>query len=151
MHNVLIGDFKTAATEIIALVFPKTEFKVLCQEIGIGNVAITFHNPKHFSDTFRIKYYVKLKTLIISGYSNEQTVHLIYQATNNYTWRNECGVAIEKPYSLGEKLEFLARKFFLVLQEFYLGKVFDSFSIVSESETTTTSFSSWTCSDFNQN
>ena len=151
MNNALIGDFKVAATEIIALVFPKTGFKVLCQEIGVGNIAITFHNSKQFSDNFRIKYYVKLETLIISGYSSERTVHLIYQATNNYTWRNECGVAIDKPSCLGEKLEFLARKFFLVLQEFYLGEVFDSFSILPEFENKATSFTNWTCSEFNQN
>lgn len=146
-----MSDFKTVTAEIMGLVFPKTEFRVLFQEIGIGNLAITFHSPKCFSDSFRIKYYVKLKTLILSGYFNERTVHLIYQATNNYAWRNECGEAMGKPPYVGEKLEFLARSFFLVLQEFYLGEVFDGFSILYDGENTDTSFTNENYPEFNQN
>ncbi len=151
MNNVLFGDFKTVATEIITLVFPKTDFKVLCQEIGIGNIAITFYNPKNFSDNFRIKYYVKLRTLIISGYSNERTVNLIYQTENNYSWRNESGLTINKPCSIGEKLELLAMKFLPILQEFYLGRVFENFSISHDLKTVSTSIADRTFFEFTQN
>ncbi|MDF5718942.1 MAG: hypothetical protein PUP91_00325 [Rhizonema sp. PD37] len=139
MKFLLTSDFQTVATEIASLVFPKTEFQVLFKETGIGKISMTFKNPKHFADNFRIKFCSKLKTLTISGYSKEGIVHLNYLPENNYDWRNGGEHTISKPSSVGEKFEFLASKFYPVLQEYYLGDVFENFFISQEFETAATS------------
>ena len=138
MDFILTSGFQAVAAEIASLVFPKTQFQVLSKEVGIGNIAITFKNPKHFSENFRVKYYPKLKTLVISGYCREGIVHLNYIPDNNYDWRNGGGHVIDKPSSVGEKFEFLANKFYSLLQEFFLGEVFENFFISHEFETAAT-------------
>lgn len=133
MNFKLSSDFEAIAAEIAAMVYPKTQFQFLVKEIGIGNLAITFKNPRHFSQNFRIKFYPKLKTLIVSGYSPEGMVHLTYVPDHNYDWRNGGGFKINKP-SVGEKFEFLAGKFYPFLQEFFLPEV-STFTIPNEFET----------------
>lgn len=123
MNFKLSSDFEATAAEIAAKVFPNTQFQFLVKEIGIGNLAITFKNPRYFAENFRIKFYPKLKTLIISGYSSEGMVHLTYIPENNYEWRNGGGFKINKPSSVGDKFEFLAVKFYPFLQEFFLLEV----------------------------
>ncbi|MDF5721791.1 MAG: hypothetical protein PUP91_15185 [Rhizonema sp. PD37] len=139
MKFLLTSDFRTVAIEIVSLVFPKTPFQVLFKEIGTGKISITFKNPKYFADNFRIKFCSKLKTLTISGYSKEGIVHLNYLPENNYEWRNGGEYTISKPSSVGEKFEFLASIFYPVLQEHYLGDVFENFFISQEFETAATS------------
>lgn len=139
MKFLLTSDFQTVATEIASLVFPKTQFQVLFKETGTGKISITFKNPQHFADNFRIKFCSKLKTFTISGYSKEGIVHLHYLPENNYEWRNGGEYTISKPSSVGEKFEFLASKFYPVLQEYYLGDVFENFFISHEFETAVTS------------
>ncbi|MBO3462537.1 hypothetical protein G7B40_028105 [Aetokthonos hydrillicola Thurmond2011] len=140
MEFILTSDFQTIATEIASLVFPKTQFQVLSKEIGVGNVAITFKNPRDFSDNFRIRFYPKLKTLTVSGYSQQGIVHFNFYAENNNNceWRNGGGSKIDRPSCVGERFEFLAKKFYPFLQEFFLGEVFDNFFISREFENAAT-------------
>lgn len=135
MNFILPSDFKAAAAAAAALVFPKTQFQLFSKEIGIGNLAITFKNPKHFSENFRIKFYIKLRTLVISGYSSEGIVHLTYTPDDNYEWRNGYGFKINKPSSVGDKFEFLARRFYPLLQEFFIREDFINFPLSHEFET----------------
>lgn len=74
-----------------------------CQEIGAGNIAITFKNPRYFFDNFKIQFYPQLKTIIIAGYSTKGTVYLNYLPENNYNWCNEGMFTIKKPSAIGEK------------------------------------------------
>lgn len=134
MNFQLKSDFEAATANIADAVFPNTQFQIIAQEIGIGNLSITFKNPRHFADNFRIKFYPKLKTLIVSGYSTEGMVHLTYIPENNYSFCNGSGMKISKP-SVGDKFEFLAGKFYTFLQEFYLVEVITDFSFSSEFET----------------
>ena len=140
MEFILTSDFKAIATEIASLVFPTSQFLVLSKEFGVVNLAITFKKHRDFSDNFRIRFYHILKTLTISGYSKPGIVHLNFYPGNNnyYEWRNGGGHTINKPPCVGERFEFLARKFYPFLQEFFLGEVFDNFFISKEFENAAT-------------
>ncbi|MBD2777873.1 hypothetical protein [Iningainema tapete] len=135
MNFELNSDFEAATAKIANAVFPNIQFQIIAQEIGIGNLSITCKNPRYFGDNFRIKFYPKLKTLIVSGYSHEGMVHLTYTPDNNYEWRNGSGLKISKPSSVGDKFEYLARTFYPFLQEFYLVEVLTDFSFSFELET----------------
>ncbi|MBR8838165.1 MAG: hypothetical protein DSM106950_30225 [Stigonema ocellatum SAG 48.90 = DSM 106950] len=135
-------DFYVVATNIAALVFPATQFQLLSQKIssdhaalifpasqfhslspkiGSDNLAITFKSQKHFSESFRVRFFPKITTLTVSGYYKEGMAHLIYIPANNYNWLNGRGYQIKSPDGIGEKFEFLANKFYPFLEEFFLG------------------------------
>jgi hypothetical protein len=151
MNFILPSDFETAATQMAAMVFPTTRFQVLAKEIGIGNLAITFKSPRHFSENFRIKFYPKLQTLIISGYYDDGMAHLTYTLNKNYQWHNGLGCKIDKPANIGDKFEFLSRKFFPLLQEFFITEDFTRFSLSRDFETLVTKIAEQAFPDYNFN
>ncbi len=133
-------DFQMEAANIAALVFPKTQFQLLSQKIGsahaalvlpktqfqllspkIGNdnLSMTFKG-RHFSENFKLRFFPKIKTLILSGYYKEGMAHLIYTPANNYNWLNGRGYEINSPGCIGEKFQFLVNKFYPFLEEFFL-------------------------------
>lgn len=135
-------DFLTEAANIAALVFPKTEFQLLPQKIGsahaalvlpktqfqllsskVGsdNLSLNFKNKKHFADNFRLIFLPKIKTLIFSAHYLQGIAHLIYIPGNSFNWLDSRGYGINYPDGIGEKLEFLASKFYPFLEEFFLG------------------------------
>ncbi len=140
MNFLFTSDFKTVAAQYASLVFPTIQFQVLCKKIGSGNVAIIFKNHKYFADNFRIKFFPRLKKITISGYSKEGIFQLNYSPENNYEWQNGSNSLINKPACVGDKFELFARKFYTLLQEFFLseGFGFDDLSIFSEFETAAT-------------
>ncbi|MUG97174.1 hypothetical protein F7734_34525 [Scytonema sp. UIC 10036] len=103
-----------------ALVFPKTQFELLCPKIGSENLSLTFKG-KHFSENFRVMFFPKINTLILSGYYSHGTAHLIYIPGSNYNWLNGMGYKITSPDGIGEKFELLATQFYPFLLEFFLG------------------------------
>lgn len=120
MNTILTPDFQVAAANIAALVFPKTQFHLLSQKIESDNLAITFKSQTHFSENFRLKFFPKIRTLILSGYSQKGISHLNYLPASNYNWLNGCGDKIMFPYCIGEKFELLANKFYPFLEEFFI-------------------------------
>jgi hypothetical protein len=121
MDVLLSSEFELVATSIAALAFPKTHFQLFSKKLGKDNLAITFKSETHFSENFRIRFFPKLKTLTLSGYSTAGMSHLNYMPTNNYDWFDSHGYKITAPSDIGEKLEFLAKKFYPFLEEFFLG------------------------------
>ncbi|MFH7029800.1 MAG: hypothetical protein ACHBN1_31675 [Heteroscytonema crispum UTEX LB 1556] len=104
-----------------ALILPKTQYELLSRIIGSDNLSITFKNPRKFSENFRLRFFPKIKTLILSGHYKDGMAHLMYIPANNYTWFNATkGYAINSPDCIGEKLEFLANKFYPFLEEFFI-------------------------------
>lgn len=121
MNITQSSEFETVAANIAGLAFPKTQFQLLYQKIGNNNLILTFKSKKHFSENFRVSFFPKVRTLIVSGYCQAGMFHLNYNPANNYEWFNGNGYKITSPCDMGEKLEFLAKKFYPFLEEFFLG------------------------------
>lgn len=139
LFQTLEPDFQTEIANITALVFPKSQFQLLFQTIGKGHAALVLPKPqfqllssqigndnlsitfkgKHFSENFKLRFFPKIKILTLSGYYEEGMAHLIYTLDNNYHWLNGKGYEISKPDCIGENFEYLAKKFYPFLEEFY--------------------------------
>ncbi|GAB1543709.1 hypothetical protein NUACC21_63850 [Scytonema sp. NUACC21] len=100
-----------------ACVLPKTQFELLSPKIGRDNLSLTFKG-RHISENFRVMFFPKIQTLILSGYSQQGMVHLIYMPGYNDNWLNGMGYTIAPPDSIRAKFEFLASKFYPFLLEF---------------------------------
>ena len=120
MNITLSSEFEVVVANIAAQVFPKTQYQLLAQEIGERELVITFKSQKHFSENFRIRFFPKNKKLILSGYYKETIYHLNYSIANNYSWSDGLGDQVFSPESIREKFEFLAQKFYAILEEFWL-------------------------------
>ncbi|GAA6623123.1 hypothetical protein [Scytonema sp. NUACC26] len=114
IYSQLIGK------DCAALVLPKTQFELLSPKIGSENLSLTFKG-KRSSKNFRVMFFPKIKTLILSGYYSQGMAHLIYIPGNNFNWLNGMGYRITSPDGIGEKFELLATKFYPFLLEFFLG------------------------------
>ncbi|GEM_PF-2268829 len=124
MEFIFANDFLTVISEIVALIFPNTQFQILFKESDFGNITITFKNPVSFTESFIIRFYPKFKVLMISGYSEEEVVYLIYSSNNHYQWYDGDKSLINKPYSIGEEFEWLAKNIYSLLEEFFVAEVF---------------------------
>ncbi|MFH7027822.1 MAG: hypothetical protein ACHBN1_21095 [Heteroscytonema crispum UTEX LB 1556] len=117
---------QTIGSAHAALIIPKNQYQLLSQTIGNKNLSITFKNQRNVSENFQLRFFPKIKTLIISGYYEKDMVHLIYISSNsnmnnNYNWLNSRGYEINSPDCIGEKFEFLANKLYPFLEEFFIG------------------------------
>lgn len=113
-------DIHEEAAKIAALIFPKTEFQLLCRNIENESLSMTFKG-RHFSENFRLRFFPKRKTLVLSGYYKEGMAHLTYTPSDKYNWRDDRGFKISSPGCIGEKFEFMANEFYPFLEEFFLG------------------------------
>lgn len=102
-----------------ACVLPKTQFELLAPKIGDENLSLTFQG-RHFSENFRVMFFPKINTLILSAYYSKGMAHLIYIPGYNFTWINSLGYKINYPDGIAESLELLADKFYPFLLEFFL-------------------------------
>ena len=103
-----------------ALVLPQSQFQLLPSEIGNHNLTIVFKSQNHALENFRVNFLPKITTLTLLAYYKDGTANLRYQPANNYDWFNARGNKITRPDSIGEKFEFLARKFYPFFEEFFL-------------------------------
>ncbi len=120
MNITLSSEFELVAANIAAQVFPNTQYQLLAQEIEERELVITFKSQKKFSENFRVRFFLNNKKLILSCYYKESIYHLNYSIANNYSWSDGLGDRVFSPQSIGEKFEFLAQKFYAVIEEFWL-------------------------------
>ncbi|MBP5977168.1 hypothetical protein HW132_31695 [Brasilonema sp. CT11] len=113
-------DIHEEAAKIAALVFPTTQFQLFSQKIETESLSVIFKG-RHFSENFRLQFFPKINTLLLSGYYKEGMAHLTYTPSNKYNWRDGRGFKISSPDGIGEKFEFLANEFYPFLEEFFLG------------------------------
>lgn len=113
-------DIHEEAAKIAALVFPKTQFQLLCRKNENQSLSIIFKG-RHFSENFRLQFFPKINALVLSGYYTEGMAHLTYTPSDKYNWRDGRGFKISSPDCIGEKFEFLANEFYPFLEEFFMG------------------------------
>ena len=120
MNILLSSEFEVVVANIAAQVFPKTQYRLLAQTFRYDELVITFKSQKHFSENFRVRFLPKNKNLTLSCHYKGKMYHLNYVTADNYSWSDGLGDRVFSPFNVGEKFESLAKKFYPVLEEFWL-------------------------------
>ncbi|OKH55916.1 hypothetical protein NIES2101_01215 [Calothrix sp. HK-06] len=114
--------YRQASCFDAAFIFPKNQYHLLGEKIGNNNLSITFKKEKHIGKNvnFSVCFFPKINTMTLSGYYSEGMAHIIYTPFNNHNWLNGKGYKITTPDCVGEKFELLAPKFYTFCEEFFL-------------------------------